>query len=308
MSKRRQRIGVASVLMLGPCAALSQTAVPIASVPTEGVTLAAPLSVANGRATIGNNGTVTAGEKTAEITLARGGILRLCATTALHMAMDRSVEKTGVDTAAAGLMLSLDRGAFEATYTPGQYSDVILTPDMRILVSGPGHADLKLQVNRQGDTCIDNHAGGDGEAPYITVSSMMEGGIYRVRPGQRVLFEHGSLQQVVDNEPESCGCPSTAPVLEAGARSGGPSSRPADTAFPTAVSEGLAPPPASAPAAPIVPVGQAHAQVSASLGYEAGQPLPPPPAAAAPAAETPAQPRRGFFGRIGHFFSHIFGS
>ena len=293
--------------MTMPLTAAAQTAVPIASVPTEGVTLAAPLSVANGRATIGNNGTVTAGEKTADITLARGGILHLCATTALHMAMDRSVEKSGADTAAAGLMLSLDRGAFEATYTPGQYSDVILTPDLRILVSGPGHADLKLRVNRQGDTCIDNHAGADGEAPYITVSSMMEGGLYRVRPGQRVMFEHGSLQQVVDNEAESCGCPSAAPVVES--KAGGPSSTPADTSFPTAVSEGLTPATAAAPAEPIVPAGQAHAQVTASLGYEAGQPLPPPPptAAAAP-PPAPAPQKRGFFGRVGHFFSHIFGS
>jgi hypothetical protein len=293
------------VVLAAPLAAMAQTsspiAAPIASVATDGVTLAAPLAVANGRATIGNNGTVTAGDKTAEVTLARGGVLRLCATTALHMAMDRSVEKAG-DAAGttAGLMLSLDRGAFEATYTPGQYSDVILTPDLRILVSGPGHADLKLRVSRQGDTCIDNRADAAGDAPYITVTSMMEGGIYRVRAGQRVLFEHGSLQQVVDNEQEPCGCPAAVPTAVA------------DNTFPVAVSEGLAPA-AAPPVTPIVPAGQPHAQVTASLGYEAGQPLPPPPPpvaappapAAAPAA--PPRPKRGVFGRIGHFFGRLFG-
>ena len=288
------------IALAAPLGATAQTAPavasPIASVATDGVTLAAPLSVANGRATIGNNGTVTAGYQTASVTLARGGILRLCATTALHMAVDRSVEKSGDPAGtSAGLMLSLDRGAFEATYTPGQYSDVILTPDLRILVSGPGHADLKLRVGRQGDTCIDNRADTSGEAAYITVTSMMEGGIYRVRAGQRVLFEHGSLQQVVDNEQEPCGCPAaaTTPVAE--------------NSFPVAVSEGLTPPPAPQ-STPIVPAGQPHAQVTASLGYEAGQPLPPPPPAPAAAPAPAPQLRKGVFSRIGHFFGRLFGA
>src|SRR6201999_621440 len=93
------------------------------------------------------------------------------------------------------------------------------------------------------DTCIDNH--GDN-APYVPVTSQFEGGIYRVKPNQRVLFDHGSLQQVVDNEAEPCGCPAAASVSGAtnsGRRVGGPPSPPADTAFPLAESEGLKPPP-----------------------------------------------------------------
>src|ERR1700748_1620411 len=88
---------------------------PIAYVPTEGVSVSGSLEVVNGKATIGNNGSVTAGEKTAHVTLARGGEIRLCTSTTVHLTRDRSVfPATGHDSTA--LMLAIDRGALEATY------------------------------------------------------------------------------------------------------------------------------------------------------------------------------------------------
>ncbi len=292
---------------------------PIAYVSTDGVSVSGSLEVVNGKATIGNNGSVTAGDKTAHVTLARGGEVRLCASTTVHLTRDRSVvPATGEDSTA--LMLALDRGALEATYKTGSYSDVLLTPDLRILVSGPGDADLKMRVNQKGDTCIDNH--GDS-APYITVTSQFEGGVYRVKPNQRVLFEHGSLGQVVDNEPEPCGCPSPAPIAIAstnGKPVGGPSSIPADTAFPLAESEGLKPPPPP-PSQPVVPPGTPHAQVTVPLTYNGAAPnqpteapaVTPPPLAAssAPTVETPPAEKPadsgGLFHHIGHFFARLFG-
>jgi len=292
---------------------------PIAYVPTDGVSVSGSLEVVNGKATIGNDGSITAGDKTANVTLARGGELRLCASTTVHLTRDKSVvPDNGKDSGA--LMLALDRGALEAAYKPGSYSDVLLTPDLRILVSGPGDADLKMRVNQKGDTCIDNH--GDN-APYITVTSQFEGGVYRVKPNQRVLFEHGSLQQVVDNESEPCGCPPAVPVAIAdndGKPVGGPSSTAADTAFPLAVSEGLKPPPPP-PAQPVVPPGTPHAQVEVPLTYNGAAPnqpttapsvTPPTPTAAeAPAAEAPPAQKPtssgGFFHHVGHFFAKLFG-
>lgn len=306
-----------SIACLSPIAGHAQQQ-PIAYVPTEGVTVSGSLEVANGKAIIGNNGSITAGDKTANITLARGGELRLCASTTVHLTTDQSV---GPDSSA--LMVALDRGALEASYKPGKYSDVLLTPDLRILISGPGDANLKMRVNQKGDTCLDNH--GDN-APYITVTSQFEGGVYRVKPNQRVLFEHGSLQQVVDDEPEACGCPPVAPVAIAsnnGKPVGGPSSTPADTAFPLAESEGLKPPPPP-PTQPVVPVGEPHAQVVVPLTYNGtattqpespavtpppppvpSQPAPPPPE---PAPQPkPANSGGGFFHQIGHFFAKMFG-
>ncbi len=300
---------VPSPWSLVPAAAAQQPqqAQPIASVGTEGVTLSGSLEVSNGNAVIGNNGSITAGDKTANVTLARGGTLQLCSTTTVHLSRDRSI----ADAQSSALMISLDRGALEANYSTGKYSDVLMTPDFRILISGPGLTDLKIRVSPKGDTCLDNHG---SEAPYVTVTSLLEGGLYRVQPNQRVLFEHGSLNDVVDNETEPCGCPSA--TLEAAKPVGGPSSTPADTAFPLAQSEGLAPapPPATTPA---VPAGQAHAQVTVPLVYKSDAPPPTPPAnmtpeaapatAAAPVTKPPAKKQGGFFHGIGHFFSKLFG-
>jgi hypothetical protein len=268
----------------------------IATVSLEGVSLTGSISVEEGRGIIGNNGAITAGDKTAHVTLTRGGSLSVCASTKIHLSTDNTIS-------GGGLMIAIDHGALEAHYLPGQYSDVLLTPDLRILISPPGQVDLSLRVNNQGDTCIDNH--GD-HAPYVLASSLFEGGAYRVQPNQRVLFEHGSLQQVVDNEKESCGCPPPEPIPTptsiAGIGGVGTTLRSSDQAtppppptaaaqnpFPLAESEGLQPPPAP-PSTPIVPPGEAHAQVTAPLAYngENPDPLPPPPAAPPPAPAAPA--------------------
>jgi hypothetical protein len=291
----------------------TQTQQPIAYVPTDGVTLSGSLEVAGGKAVIGNNGSITAGDKTATVTLARGGMLQLCSTTTVHLSRDRSI----ADAQSSALMIALDRGALEANYTTGKYSDVLLTPDFRVLISGPGKTDLKIRVSPKGDTCLDNHG---ADAPYVTVASVLDGGLYRVQPNQRVLFEHGSLNEVVDNETEPCGCPPS--TLEAARVAplqpiGGPSSTPADTAFPIAQSEGLAktPPP---PTAPAVPAGQPHAQVTVPLVYKSDAPPPQPPpdmareATPATTALAPPPPpekkNTGFFHNIGHFFAKLFGA
>ncbi|HEX3662848.1 MAG TPA: hypothetical protein VHU89_15545 [Acidobacteriaceae bacterium] len=292
----------------------------IATVPIEGVALSGSLSVENGRATIGNNGTITAGDKTANVTLTRGGNLNVCASTKIHLSTDNT-------TPGGALMIAIDRGAIEAHYTPGQYSDVLLTPDLRILISPPGQADISLRVNNQGDTCLDNHG---ANAPYVLASSLFDGGAYRVQPNQRVLFEHGSLHAVVDNEQEPCGCPPAQPLSVASEGVHGKTpAKPGETVaknkaeaenpFPMAESEGLKPAPAT-PTTPIVPVGEAHAQVEAPLTFNSSQPIlpdmperpvsanTPSTARPRPVATEPAKPHHpGFFGHIGHFFKRMFG-
>jgi hypothetical protein len=303
---------VPSPYSLVPTASAQQTQpqtlqTPIAYVPTEGVNLSGSLEVSNGKAVIGNNGSITAGDKAATVTLARGGTLQLCSTTKVHLSRDSSI----ADVQSSALMISLDRGALEASYATGKYSDVLMTPDFRILISGPGQTDLKIRVSPKGDTCLDNHG---TDAPYITVTSLLEGGLYRVQPNQRVLFEHGSLNDVVDNEMEPCGCPPA--TLEA-VKSVDGSSSTADNPFPIAQSEGLAaaPPP---PTTPAVPAGQPHVQVTVPLVYKSDAPPPQPPpdmapdtkpatTTAAPAPQPPPKKQGGFFHSIGHFFSKLFG-
>jgi hypothetical protein len=310
---------ISSLLLAAPLLAQQ----PIGHTSATEVRVSGAVNISHGETTLDNGSEITAGRQAVKIALERGGELRLCSTSSVHLSKDRSID----DPANSALMIALNRGALEANYSVGKYSDVLLTPDLRILISGPGQADLSIRVNTQGDTCIDNHG---ANAPYVTVSSELEGGAYRVMPDQHVSFLHGSLREVVDHEREPCGCPRT-PTVNVAAASGGPSSTPADTAFPVAQSEGLAAPPAPRPV-PVVPAGEPHVQVTVPLTYDANKPAAPaaaPPApvpapapepeleiaSAAPALEVaipapapnPAPNHAGLFHRIGHFFSKIFG-
>ncbi len=316
----------------------------------EKIQVAGAVTLSGSNTLLGNGSTITAGKITLPIHLARGGELNLCATTELHLSQENSASDPN-----SALMLALDHGAVEAHYKVGKNSDVILTPDLRILLSGPGNADVRLRVNAQGDTCVDNRG---ANAPYVTVSEQIGAGVYRVQPNQRVMFEHGSVRDVVDHETQPCGCPvmpaisvagtgtsSTQPakpgaaVAAAPSAVGGPSSTPADTAFPLAESEGLAPPPAL-PTKPVVQPGEIHSEVTTTLSYVAPKQTVPtgtpsgmatPQSAAttatapapgfgptvstgtntAPAPRANAAPKPnhspGFFHKIGHFFARIFG-
>jgi hypothetical protein len=265
------------------------------------------LQVWNGRAYIASNGSITAGADTAQVTLPYRGTLRICASTTVKLAADSNVP-TGET---PGLLMAIDHGALETSFATGRNADVIMTPDFRILIGGPGPSELKVRLGKDGDTCVDNPG---TDAPYVVVTSPFDSGLYRVQPGQRVMFQHGSLREVVDQETEPCGCP-PAPV------------HPAANEFPLAQSEGLAatPAPKAAPkqpggfspqaTGPLVYLGGDKAAQSAKLPeQDAALPQPAVPEQArqsAPATAMPAsakEKKSGFFRRIGHFFRRLFGA
>ena len=246
---------------------------------------------------IAASGSITAGDRTTIVILPHRGTLRVCATTTVKLASDT----TAPEGDAPGLLMAIDHGALETSYATGQSADVILTPEFRILIGGPGASELKVRLGDGGDTCVDN-AGVN--APYVVVSSLFEDGLYRVQPGQRVMFQHGSLHQVVDNENEPCGCP---PPTTPG---------PDGNVFPLAQSEGLA------PTAPIAPTPNQPSNLAPELAVPLvhnssptpaeTSPAPPPatPTAAPQTASTsvPQKKKPGFFARIGGFFKKIFGA
>jgi hypothetical protein len=265
------------------------------------------LQVYNGRAFIASGGQVTAGPDTAQVLLPYRGTLRVCASTTVKLAADSSAGAGEIP----GLMMAIDHGAVEASFATGRDSDILMTPDFRILIGAPGAADVKVRLGANGDTCVDN-AGLN--APYVLVTSLFDGGAYRVQSGQRVMFQHGSLEAVVDQEKEPCGCP---PPAKGG------------NDFPLAQSEGLAPTLHPAP----IPPGAlgTQAQSSDSLVYNAGdhtpqadKPVPAPTEAATPPAAAattpttaatptgpaavPAKKKPGVFHRLGQFFKRIFGA
>lgn len=262
--------------------------------PDKAAKVTGALEVTQGKAIIASSGTITSGTETTQVILPHRGVLRVCASTSVKLAADSSVPAGEIP----GLMIAMEHGAVEASYATGQNSDILLTPDFRILIGGPGAADVKIRLGEHGDTCVDN-AGIN--APYVLVSSIFEGGAYRVQPGQRVMFEHGSLHEVVDQEKEPCGCPPAEPK---------------GNEFPLAQSEGLAPLAKPAPSA--VNTGGTQAVPVEPLVYKSPEQTPPPAtpaaapatgAAASPASNSaPAKKKTGFFSSIGKFFRHFFGA
>jgi hypothetical protein len=272
---------------------------PMGTVATHDALVTGGLEVRAERASLISNASITAYDSTAPIDLTRGGQVLVCATSQFHLL------RSGTG---PSLLFALDRGAFELR-SPSQPQDVILTPDLRFTFATQGTLDLSLRVTPNGDTCVDN-AGPN--APTLQLADVFSSTTYSLAPGQHVLFEHGSLREVVDRETSSCGCP--APIVpQTIATTPGepttPTAAAAEHPFPVAVSQGLAPAtlPDNSP-----PAGEKHTQVAAILAVGGNQPdslTAPPPTTAAPVSTAPPPSPPGahdIFHSIGHFFHKLF--
>ena len=259
--------------------------------PDTAASVTGALQVSAGKAIIAASGTVTSGSQTTEVILPHRGVLRVCASTTVKLAADSSVPAGETP----GLMMAFDHGAVEASFATGRNSDILLTPEFRILIGGPGAAEVKVRLGQQGDTCVDN-AGIN--TPYVLVTSVFEGGDYHVKAGQRVMFQHGSVHEVVDNEKEPCGCP--------------PAPHPGTNEFPVAQSAGLAP--LSKPAAGVPMDNSAPPLVVEPLVYKSADHVAQPAAESAATASVPqaakpaAKKKQGRFGGLGRFFRRLFGA
>jgi len=280
----------------------------IGYVSTKDADVSGASDIMDGHAVLSGSVAVTAKDHTAPITLGRGGAVRVCQTSVLHLTESKAA------TIAAPLLFSLDRGAVEIQMSANDH-DAIMTPDLRFAVRFAGPLDLRLRVARNGDTCVENRG---PQAPILTISDPFGDAVYELLPNQHVLFEHGSLREVVDHETTPCGCPDSPgmsiadALLAPGSGSKSTTSAPADTQhpFPAAVSEGLAPE-TEVPAVPQALPGQVHTQIADTLSYSAQPPTaapsttPTPP----PAEQTtaPPEPKHDLAHAIGHFFQKLFG-
>lgn len=270
------------------------------------------VQVVGSRIPLAGSSTVKAHDHTAAIQLARGGSISICRSSTLHLTAAPAPGAT------APLLLALDRGALEVQMQTVS-GDAILTPDLRLATPAGGSLNLKLQVSASGDTCVDNQG---SAGPAVAVTDAFGESSYVVKPGQHVLFEHGDLHAVVDNESTPCGCPppvkpglSIAEALLASHGTNTPADAKAVHPFPAAVSSGLAesaPPPAE--------TGGTHVQVATTLKYDPSAPqaaapdadaesapAEPPPAAEPVLAASPSQPqKKNPLRAIGRFFKHIF--
>ena len=265
------------------------------NIPDHALDVSGDLQVHDGRAFVNANAAITSGKQTTHVTLPYRGTLLICAYTIVKLAADTSASSGQIP----ALLMAMDHGAVEMSFASTHSSDQLLTPDFRILISGPGASELKVRLGPGGDTCVDNPG---ANAPYVLVSSIFDGGAYRVQPGQRVMFQHGSLHEVDDQEKESCGCPPAEPK---------------GNEFPVAQSEGLAPLPTPAPTPETKPDTAAPAVAPLVYNSAAHAPQPAPSAQPAPnsgatgtAPATPPKPQKkpGVFKSIGHFFKKLFGA
>ena len=88
---------------------------------------------------------IAAGAQNATLKLERGGSLLVCSGTNLSV----NASQNGRE-----LMFSLNSGNLEMNYPLGAAADTLLTPDLRLLLPGPGTVHIALKVSPQGDTCV----------------------------------------------------------------------------------------------------------------------------------------------------------
>jgi hypothetical protein len=265
------------------------------------------VSASGGKTAIASGATVTANAgRNADVSLTRGGSVLVCQTTGVHMTAAND-----------SLLLALDRGAVEIRMKAGA-NDVVMTPDLRFTLAEAGPLDLRMRVTFNGDTCVENRG---HKAPQLNISDAFGEASYILKPGQHVMFEHGSLKVVMDRETTPCGCPPDEKKPEGisladAALRGGQSTpvTPAQSAaahpFPEAVSEGLARPDPGPPPTP----GVTHTEMTTTMRYDpnAGTADGAVAGAAAPApvavAQAPAPPaeKHGPLAAIGRFFKRIF--
>ena len=314
----------------------SAAQMPIGSVATEDAIVAGTTATDNSRSVLIGNVTVTAKDHPAYVELSRGGSVKVCSTSGIHLTAGNPIvavapkqesspgsptdtKVPAVDAAVAPaqfpLMVSLDRGAAEL-HASVLASDVLMTPDLKVSFSDPGPLDLRIRVANNGDTCVENRVAGLGRHPTLEIGSLFGNDNYRVLPGQHVMFEHGNLREVVDNESSPCGCPDQAvKTIEAapdisllpGTKAPTLPQPATQYPFPAAVSQGLAP----SPPVPQAEPGVVHTQVAATLSYKADQPTPA-PAAGGPAPQATVEsgskpPKSRFFHGVGRFFRKVFG-
>jgi len=257
---------------------------------------------ASGGTKIASGSSVTAGDATAGLKLARGGEVRICPKTTVTVTSSTN----GHD-----LMFAMNTGAIEAHYTLSTSADAVMTPDFRILLAGPGIFDFAISADAQGNACV---RALPNDSASLIVTELNGDGTYQVKPNVQVYFKNGSVANPSPFIPADCGCPAPTPppVQRAAAK---PPEPPAPEPKPEALPAGKhlemeAPfvyQPANANQESQYTVARLRMTESSPFGDRAVLPPPPKPAPVEVSKNVPkSKEKKGFFGKLGSFFAGMF--
>ena len=138
---------------------------------------------------------IEAGMQIATLRLKRGGRVTVCPGTKLEI------------TAAPdgrSLMFRLGSGNLEMDYPLETVADTLLTPNLRLLMSGPGVLHQAVAVSPNGDICVQSLP---ANTTWVVISETKGDATYQMPSGDEVVFQGGRISGALPAQ-QNCGCPS----------------------------------------------------------------------------------------------------
>ena len=245
-----------------------------------------PEATVRGAVVVGTAGTslmsgsqVSAGGSNARLELKRGGELAVCKESSITVTSSSRGRE---------MLIALNSGTLETHYTQPATSDTIMTPDFRILLTGPGAFHFAVGALPQGGLCVKSLA---GNASSLIVNEQFGDGAHQVKPGEQITFRNGKVD---DSVPDAAGCGCPAPPVVANAKEAAPGLGFPEQQSRSAEQEVAAGHPAPTGPALVVPAaqqakpGQTFTQIDAPIVFRAEDM--PQPAPSVARANLPAMP------------------